>query len=295
LRDLIRRGLADDRVKSYEFWDRMAARMVDAQAGSVARWLRALGGLPFQGYADWVARLLDEVARMYLLADSYTRIETLPPETQEDIRTLIGWSYKQDDLLQQPGLSDTWIVMSQHEEVEDKLRARRVWLHGLRSGRQALLLEFAHGSTPFTGSYFCGQLFDGELVYYPSAYPQRVIIKQFDRFTSATPNPLAGYIYPTIEAALEGYASAIACNPWLQRFPVSLQQASIFKDKSASYLQDDTLHTLPVAYRPTAKPHSHLFETVGGGRMIPIFGEWDGYEFYPLALYADGIHYQIRG
>jgi hypothetical protein len=48
LRDLARRGLADSTIKTYEFWDRMAARLVDAQASALAKRLRALAGLPFQ-------------------------------------------------------------------------------------------------------------------------------------------------------------------------------------------------------------------------------------------------------
>src|SRR5206468_301827 len=50
--DIVRRGLAATRSEGYAFWDAEAARLVDAQAGSLARSVRNLGSVIAEG-PDW--------------------------------------------------------------------------------------------------------------------------------------------------------------------------------------------------------------------------------------------------
>jgi hypothetical protein len=289
LRDLARRGLADDSVKTYEFWDRMAARMVDAQAAGVARRLRGMAGIPFSGRQDWATRLLDEVSKLYLLAVSYQRIDTLPEATQEDMRTLIGWSYKQEAVLARPGLRDSWLVITQNLETEDRMRIRRVWLHGANSGQKALLLDFAFGKEAFDGNYIGGQSFDAELVYYPSAYPQRAAFKQRYSGSAYQPQDLTGCDYANIAAALDGYAGALAQNLWLDRFPMGLRAVIPYQINNRYFVRDEGGNVLPLALKPGMAMHPFLFTAISGNQPIPLFGEWDGYELYPRAVYVDGL------
>lgn len=287
LRDLMRRGLADDTVKTYAFWDRIAARMVDAQAGGVARRLRELAGLPFQNDPNWVTKMLDELGRLHLLVESYKRIDTLSPEIQGDLHTLLGWSAKQADLMTGEGVLDRWQIVSLYYETEERLRVRRVWLYGLKTERYALLLDFAYGGTPFEGAYIPGEQFDAEMVFYPSAYPQRAVIKQ--RFGAAAPiNLLAPYTVESIPEGFEQYTNALAQQPWLERFPIGFMALLPIRNKGqVGYLQDSDGFVLPIAFRPQAKPHTWLLRAVSGGRPMPVFGEWDGSAFYPLAVLSD--------
>lgn len=288
LTDVMRQGLADDRLKTYAFWDRMAARMVDAQASGIARRLRALGGLPFQARADWAARLLDDLSRLYLLCESYTRIDSLPVETQHDIRTLIGVPHKQEDLLTLPAVSDQWFILAHYTEVEDRLKVRRVWLHGKRTGRMALLLDFAHGAAPFEGSYPVGQVFDGELIYYPGAYPQRAILKArrglklaHDDFSSLSRD---------LDAPFDAYASALAANPWLDQFPIGLRAVVPYQDGEQFYIRDGAGRILPLRFQEGAW---WTILAASGGHPIAVFGEWDGYDFTLRTLHSDGIYFSI--
>jgi hypothetical protein len=281
--------LADDRLKTYEFWDRMAARMVDAQASGIARRLRGLGGLPFSGRADWAARMLDEISRLYLLSESCTRLGGLPIETQHDVRTLIGWAYKQEDLLALPTIRDRWIVRAQYTEVEDRLKIRRVWLYGRRTGRTALLLDFAHGGTPFDGSYPVGQSFDAELIYYPGAYPQRAIVKVQRGGTAPAHDDLSG-LSGDIEAALDTYASALAANPWLDSFPMGLSAVVPYQEGERFYIRDSAGRTLPIRFASEAW---WTIAAASGGHPIPVFGEWDSYDFTLRTLHSDGIFFSL--
>jgi hypothetical protein len=286
LRDLMRRGLADDAVKTYPFWDRIAARMVDAQAGGVARRLRELAGLPFQKDPDWATKMLGEIGRLHLLVESYKHIETLSPELQGDVRTLLGWTMKQADLAALDGVLDRWQVVSLNYETEERLQVRRVWLYGLQTRAYALLLDFAYGEARFEGHYIAGETFDAELVFYPSAHPQRAVIKQRFAAHEGT-NLLAPYNTETIAEALDQYANALARQPWLERFPVGFMAVLPVRQGKDAFIQDSEESVLPLAFRPNVKPHNWLLRAMSGGRPLPFFGEWDGAQFVPLTVLTD--------
>jgi hypothetical protein len=271
LEDLARQGLDDPRIKSYEFWDRIAGRMVDAQMSPIAQRLRALGGKPFQKRGDWVSQLADEVGRLYALTEAYTRLNALPEGLAADVRTALGFSLKQEDVLaSQAGARDLWHVAGQTVETVEKILERRTWLYGESSGRFALLLEFAHPSRPFTTMYPIGRCFQGEIVYYPSAYPQRALIRQMKGYMPPA-NPLATFSCESVEQILSSYADALAHNPFLERIPAGLARAW----PTRAGLADPSGRLLPLAYTPQPQ----WLQAVMGGDWMPVFGEWDGANF----------------
>jgi hypothetical protein len=98
LDDLLRQGLATVETQPATFWERQAARMVDAQAPGIAARLRRMAGIP-NASPDWPRRLLDELGRLALLSEAYRRLDTLAPALQEDVRQAIGWTLKEEDVL----------------------------------------------------------------------------------------------------------------------------------------------------------------------------------------------------
>jgi hypothetical protein len=290
LQDLIRSGLTDDRVRTYEFWDGIAARMVDAQASGVGRRLRALAGIPMTGKPNWAERLLHEVSSLYLLADAYSRIDSLPEATQADIRTFAGYTWKQDELLTGPAMTDVWRVMGQTLELDERLVARRVWLHGEQSGRKALLLDFAFGAPKFDDNFTTGTAFRGALVFYPGAYPLRAILKQRLASVVDMRSPLTGFDLPDIVSAMNAYAEALAANPWVGRLPLGFSSVTPYRAEDRFFLRDSDGHTLPVRAR---NAHPGIFAAASGNQPIPVYGEWDGDTFTPLTLVADGLFWAL--
>jgi hypothetical protein len=271
LEDLVRQGLDDPRVKSYEFWDRIAGRMVDAQMSPIAQRLRALGGRPFQKRGDWVSQLADEVGRLYALTEAYGRLDSLPEGLAADVRTALGFSLKQEDVLaSQPGVRDLWHIAGQTVDMAEKIMERRTWLYGENSGRFALLLEFAHPSRPFTTMYPLGRCFQGEVVFYPSAYPQRALISGTNGYIQPA-NRLAAFACQGVEQALSSYADALARNPFLDRIPAGIPRAW----PTRAGLVDPSGRLLPLAHTP----QSQWLQAVMGGDWMPVFGEWDGENF----------------
>ena len=290
LRGCVRRGIASlppnsDEFESDRFWEEIAARMVDAQAPGLARELRSMAKIP-HSEPHWCERLLERLGRLHLLVEGFSRLETLSPGTQADVRTQIGWTHDRDGLLQQPGKCDRWWILGQQVETDAaataNLKARRVWLWGEGCGQYALLLDFAYGERPFEGTWHPGKAVEGELVFYPSAYPLRGVLKPNLRLHA--PEKFAHIPgFETIAAALEGYSTALGQNPWLDRFPMTI--ARCIPQDRGRVLEDGDGSRLPVT--PEFSQGWSLM-AVSGGEAIALFGEWDGMFFFPLSGFAEG-------
>jgi hypothetical protein len=287
LRDIARGGLAAVQSQSDQFWERTAARLVDAQASGAARLTREMSGIPSSGHG-WESRLLERMSRLYLLVESFKRANDLPPQEQADVRASIGWAQSQDELLRETGVSDCWLVLGQRVEEEERLRAQRIWLWGQQSGRAALILNFAHGQQPLDASFVTGSVIEADLVFYPSSYTLRAIVKQ-RRGAPAAPERISGYA--KIVDAHNAYAGALAANPWLEIFPAPLLNVTPLRRDNAWYVRDaeDRVWKLAKGFE-----FGWTMLAVSGGRAMDVFGEWDGDYFWPLSAFAEGRFVKFR-
>jgi hypothetical protein len=205
----------------------------------------------------------------------------LPEATQADIRAIIGWTQSQEELLRLDGARDRWLVLGQRIEEEDRLRAQRVWLLGERSGRAALILHFAHGQQPIDASFVTGAAPEAELVFFPGAYPLRAIVKQ-RHGAPAPPERISGYA--KIIDAQEAFTSAMAANPWLEKFPMPLLNVTPLRRGDAWFVRDAEGRALKVAPR---FEFGWTMLALSGGREIDVFGEWDGEYLLPLSAFHE--------
>lgn len=288
--DLVRSGLTGIPGQPYGFWETPAARMVDAQASGIARSIRDLAGVPNSG-EGWQERLLDRLGRLYLLIEGFRRLETLPPPTQADIRSLIGWNVTQDELFasapEGTGVRDHWLVIGQRVEEEERLRVQRTWLRGQASGKDALLLHFAAFNQQLDHAFAPGTSFAAELIYYPSAYPLRAALRSRNE-GSAPEAPPTGY--PSVHAAVESYAGALTAQPWLEEFPVVLERLVPIRDGDGWLVRDKAGTTWPLT--PAFARGWHLL-AVSGGHPVTLAGEWNGRHLLPLGCWTDGGFYPL--
>ncbi|MBI1764731.1 MAG: SWIM zinc finger family protein [Acidobacteria bacterium] len=283
LRDLVRNGLAAAQIQPISFWERAAARMVDAQAPGVARLIRELPGVIASGAnadGSWQARLLERLAKLHLLREGYQRLDSLPSETQADIRATIGWTVNQEMLLQQDGMHDLWFIAGQRVEEEDRLRVQRTWLLGQQSGRAALVLQFAAPKQTFELALPVGALLSAELVFYPGAYPLRALLKDEHH---PVPLPGAGFPLQAVASAVAraAYAVALARQPWLELFPLVLAGVTPFVRRERWFVLDDESRAWPLAPR---YPAGWELLALSGGQPINLMAEWDGEFLWPLAV-----------
>ena len=280
LHDLAREGLASVRERGPAYWNGMAARLVDAQAGGLAARLRRAGAMCFQTtLPDWERRLANELAALYLITSAWQRIDQLPDTLQRDLRALVGFNVAKEDVLAEPPVHDRWLVLAQRSGEEERIRSRATWLLGANTRRWALLLQFAAGTQGFEQSVPVGTQFDGELCFYPGALPLRALVRQQAASTLIDDGLPAGHAFPSL---LGDYADALAHQPFLDSWPAIL--SDVVPDAAGRSLRcAGGMIPLDAGFRH----HLHL-AALSGGHPLTLVGEWDGEAFLPLSGWHEG-------
>lgn len=287
LQDIVRQGLADLPNKPYSFWDRTAARLVDAQAPGLARRVQNLAGIPHTG-EGWPAKMLFALGQLHLLVQGYRNIETLSPQMQAEVRSQIGWTQNQTDLLAQleqssplvESVEDTWQVLGKVVNKEASLKVQRVWLWGAGSQQAALVLSFAHGRSPLDVSLVPGACFSGEIVLYPGTGIRRALVRSRVPSKNLNRNALG---VASIEQAIAQYAKTLCENPWTVQFPIALSRVWLRQEKDRWWLHDEANAAIPLTSRFES---GWELVAMSGGRPLSMFGEWNGETFLPLSLWS---------
>ena len=232
---------------------------------------------------DWHESLLSELGDIYLIVKGFRNIDNLPVPLQDDLLSLSGMNFKKADVLEGPSVSDYWLVAGQSETKEEgNLTARRTWLIGEESKRNILVLDFAWGGGFYEIAFKLGTVVQGEVAFYPSAYPQRVLFKN----SNPVDRPFDLHNgYATLSAFAEDFAKAIAQFPWLNQFPAFLKNVVPVFQNDTFVLVDNERKQLP-----TSADEKLGWELVAmsGGHSSSIFGIWDGQLFHPLSAVVDG-------
>lgn len=287
LSDLVRTGLAGVETQPATFWEREAAQMVDAQAPGIASRLRRIAEIPGASQ-QWPERLLDELGRLTVLTEAYRRTDALAASLREDVRQLIGWALKEEEVARRGEIvADEWLIVGQHDIEEDRGRVRRTWLLGIQTRRPALIIQFSYMGQPFRELLSPGTSQRGELAFWPGAAAMRA------RFLSRPCPPAVVQAIPgrsSIAAFLGDVADALARQPWQDRFLCALEAATPIYDFTANrwYLCDTDGDALPLA----GDEHWALL-AVSGGAPVGFAGEWDGERLLPLGVVADGTYFSL--
>lgn len=275
--DLVRSGLAAARGQSMSLWDRAAARLVDAQAPGLAGRVRAMAGLVHSG-EGWPGRMLAEVARLYLCIEAWRRREQLDEGLNASLRAALGWPVPAEEVRDQPPVDDSWLVLARVVGAEDRLTFRRTWLRGHTTGRAALILQFAPLGTPFEGEYVPGTVLEGGLCFYPGAVALRALPRDPLRLTHANadaPHPAS------VEQVLDEWSVAVAHDPWLERWPVSVT-ATPARSANRWWLRDGSGDALPIVLGDPWR-----LVATACGRPVTVAGEYGEAGIVPLTLFGE--------
>ena len=272
LEDIVRTGIGALAEKGPAFFNDQAARLVDAQAPALAGRLRMIGEQVASG-PDWPERVLADLGRLSLLLEAWQRLDTLPPPLQADVRSRIGWTSGQDEVLADgERIVDAWLVAGQSIEQEERLRIQRTWLWGTTSGHAALELQFSAAGQPFGQLFALGTAIHGELAFWPSACRQRARFVTPPEILPELPADLAGI--PCIDAMLDAHAADLARLPWLEQQLFCLKQATAFRHGTAFLVASDNGKALPLVGRALWK-----LLAITGGRPADMIGVWGGRGF----------------
>ena len=284
LLDTLRRGLATAVSEDPAFYQTIAGRLADASMRGLSRNLRLLEAIPVAD-VDWADRTLAVLADAALALRAFQARERLPEALLYDLEAFIGIPQKKETVLEQgETLHDTWAVAGVCEEtVEAQLQVRRCWLFGARNRRFALLLDYAFGDTEFPPGYKPGTVLEGPLAFYPSAWPQRALVPGALQTLPKLVHKLPGFDH--LADLLQAYAAALGAQPWLPQFPAVLNQVIPFHRQNRFGLADPAGQSLPIAAADSA---GWSLLALSGGRLLTVFGEWDGEQLRVLSVLAEG-------
>ena len=280
LRDLMRRGLDSTRSEGYRFWDAMGARLVDAQAGGLGRSVRGLGSAANSGDA-WPHLLLEGAGRLHLLSEAYRRADQIPDDLRADVRSLVGWNVKEDELDPADAVEDRWLVIGQRIDDRGDIVTARTFLLGETSRRLALHLAFGVGAAPPTLLAIPGQAFRATMTFYPSSTPLRAAVRppiEPDGDITDVPGAAA------LATVVEEHAARLARNPFAGSWPVVIGDVVPVLRGDQLLVRDPDGTALPLIASDVAP---RLF-AVSGGHPVTLVAEWDGNWLRPLAAFADG-------
>lgn len=279
LRDQIRAGLSAT-GGGYQHAERVAARMVDAQAPGVAAVLRGLGSISRTG-DGWPDRLLGAYAQLHLLVRAHDQLDSLPPELAAVVRSRVGYTVARQEILARPGVADRWLVAGVRDVLDAPVPVRRILLRGRDTGRFALLLIFDPRGA-FTGDadgwLVPGIELDADLHFYPGRPGLRALVGARRQEPAPGPAPDGA---GDIAGMLNDWASALAGDPWLGTWPALVSGTPVpaaggwrFADRSGS--------VVPLV---TAGTDCWSLLAISGGAPVTVAGEWGPEGLRPLTAW----------
>ena len=279
LDDRIRTGLADPSLASYATWDSLAARLVDAQAGSLANRIRRLAGL-VGASPDWHDDVLAELGLLHLLSQAGRRLGSLPGPLADAVATTVGWQVRKADVLAGVPDTDHWVVAGRSDVREDRIEVRRHWLRGAVSGRWALSLSFAAYQQSLDTSLLVGTSIHADIHRYPGPALRAIVGLHHEAPTGPVAPPAQ-----SIAGACDELGTMLAAEPWLDRLPTTVH-AAVSRSASGWVLADETgsLPILDLGSRQYDASVSMLL-AVSQGRPIDITVEWTPLGVTPLSVH----------
>ena len=278
LHDVVRQGLAGARRQPPSFWDVAGARLVDAQLPGLGDRVRAMGG-DVHARADWAPHLLSGLGRWYLAIRAWRRRHLLDAAAMGDLRTVLGWHRRTDEVLAGEQVTDRWWVMGLSQEEDERLLSQRTWLHGEKTGETVVLLDFAAAGAALRVAQVLGSVVDGTVALYPGSAPRRALLAGDDH--TVTPGDgLPGAT--TVGGALDRAAGWLAGNPWLSRIPMSLAGMTVVPGAKPLLVGEDG-----AALDLATDTDVWQLLAMSGGHPSNVFGEWIDGRLHPLSIEID--------
>lgn len=270
--DIIRNGIISMPEKGAAWFEHIAKRMVDAQAPGLANQVRSLSDTAF--YTEgWQSGFMDQLLQRYLLIEGFKNSEAQDSALQQDLRTGIGFTYKQEELKDQPGITDDWLVLAKQVTERDNITTERCWLYGTNTNQYALVLQFIARGQIGQLTLSPGMFVNAELIFFPSALPMRALVKQQHSTTSyKTYSGLNNW-----QEVTESETAAFATLPFRSERPYLVRQLKPVQYKDEWWLQDANGHIMQLK-----EWHRYIWKllSISGGAALDtaLLGKEDRYE-----------------
>lgn len=269
LRDLLRSGLLNLPNRGNGFFEQAAARMVDQQANGLAQMLRQFTKINYSSGNAWHSEAMEQMVQLWQVLQAFKRIDELPELLQEDVRSLLGWSPKQEEILadeQALSVEDQWLVLGKHSSIENNITVVRLYLWGCQTGRSALLLDFIAPGTAPKYLFAPGMVLEVTLAFFPSQRPFRAIVKTETKTHNqlpATRQELADW-----SAAQTTLAKDLSQYPWAESSLYFLESLQLIHVEERWYLADTNQALMPL-HPEFSEQQRWLLLAITGGHPCP--------------------------
>lgn len=297
--DVIGQGLAGFTSTMHDRCRTLARRLVDAKAPGLAGQVDQLPAqLLLLPEEERPLAALEALGHLHLLVEAYRRLDLLPGPLAADIRRLVGYTVKTEEVLSDPDAPrarGAWGCFGARTVVQaDDLQRVESWF--LRLGeaegvpRFALLVDHRPSTAGRVVSPFSiGDRLDAELVFYPSVHPLRALIAERDsppapdeagevpalgsealgssRWSGRFPGPLS-----TLAEHVDHQRALRSSHPWLGSWPLAAGPVAVTLDHDYRAVLTDGRASLPI--HPSQQDELTPLE----GWMLPqVLGIFDGW------------------
>lgn len=265
LQDMVRLGILDLPTKSIDYFEKTAARMIDAKAPGLAGRVKSLGKIDFLLNDDWHDEVLKTIAELYLLLQAFRNTSTDDENSIATVRSLIGWNTNTKDLIADETtqlVKDEWLVLGTREEkIDDEMTIVQTWLHGCNTQKHAIIINFKNKfSNNALISLPDANYIEAEMAFYPDTFPHRAIVKK-QKAISTSKNPNIIFSKNWIEQH-DAKINLLKLNPWVNNVSWLIEKVNLtndgaqwivcdrdknFKPLSASFPVESTLTLLLIA------------------------------------------------
>lgn len=280
LEDVVREGLGAWQQRSDASWEAIASRMTDQKLGGLARRLRYMADNRWNN--DWLDRLTQELADLFLFTQAFQQIDDWDEEMQANLMQWAGVHFRKEQIAELSPQSDYWLTMGIEEGEDENLRFRKTWLWGEKSQAPAYILEFAWGNIAFEHDFKVGAAYEADLIFYPGVPKFRALAKKVIHqqrvFSKITGHKL-------VQEFLRKAAKQWAENPWIKDLPAMLLEVyPVFSPQhNQIILVDQSGQHLPVMMGDAGWKWLATYT----GQPMLVFGKWDGLAFVPFTTLSN--------
>lgn len=278
IKDIVRNGILSIPDKGAVWFENMAKRMVDAQAPGLANMVRNLGDTNF--YAEgWQSIFMDQLISIYLVIEGYKNAAT-NQLLYQDIKNWVGFTQNQDELKEQNGITDTWLVLSKQTTEVDNISTEKNWLYGTTTNQYALVLQFIVRGQGAQLTLTPGMYLQAELIFYAAATPLRALIKRqistnsIAQFTSFTN-------WQSVATTETGVCSMM---PVRTERPYIIQQLKPVKYNDVWWLQDNEFNMMQMK-----NEHRYLWKllSLSGGSALDMAVIGKENQYQPIGVWLN--------
>lgn len=227
LKDLFGQGITQLQNSSRFEIESIAKRMVDCKNGSLARRLRVIAAEVEN--PDWnEVQTIEDLLGLYFICRAFQKIEQLPLLLKTELLQTAGMNWRRKELEGVKKVSNLWLCLHMEEDWVENLRTNTVYMVGIEKKVLAKINLYAFRFEPFPHSIKTGQIWRGDLTYFPSPVPLNAFLGD-DFQVAPTQKPPDLDFYSDIYYSIEHYRGL---NPLRWEWPVLLPSKALINLKT---------------------------------------------------------------